>query len=229
MRASDRAYETLRTEILEWTLAPGTVLGEVEQATRLNVSRTPLREALARLSADGLVESQAGRGLIVTAASADSVEQLFEVRVALESQAAALAAGRRDILVFENLRTEFAGAAGMLDDPSRRAYYDLVRRFDAAMDDAVDNAYLVAALRSLRTHLTRLRRVSHDNPARLVTAAAEHALIIDAIIAGDVELAKSATAVHLHRSLQNILASSEAGLFAPPIGTAPPITTERTA
>jgi DNA-binding GntR family transcriptional regulator len=219
MRASDRAYETLRTEILEWQLSPGTVLGEVEQAARLNVSRTPLREALARLSADGLVESQAGRGLVVTAASADSVVQLFEVRVALESQAASLAAQRRDVTIFENLRTEFAGAPELLADPNRRAYYDLVRRFDAAMDDAVDNAYLVGALRNLRTHLTRLRRVSHDNPARLVTAAAEHALIIDAIIAGDVELARSATAVHLHRSLDNILASTQAGLFAPPLMT----------
>jgi DNA-binding GntR family transcriptional regulator len=228
MRASDRAYETLRTEILEWQLSPGTVLGEVEQATRLNVSRTPLREALTRLSADGLVESQAGRGLVVTAASADSVTQLFEVRVALETQAAALAARRRDVIVFENLRTEFAGAADLLDEPSRHAYYDLVRRLDAAMDGAVDNAYLVGALRSLRTHLARLRRVSHDNPARLVTAAAEHALIIDAIIAGDVELAKSATTVHLHRSLENILASTQAGAFAPPI-TAPIHLTERSA
>ena len=48
MRASDRAYSALRTEILEWHLAPGTVLAEVEQAARRGVSRTPLREALAR-------------------------------------------------------------------------------------------------------------------------------------------------------------------------------------
>ena len=64
MRASDRAYSALRTEILEWHLAPGTVLAEVEQAARLGVSRTPLREALARLSADGLVESLPGRGVV---------------------------------------------------------------------------------------------------------------------------------------------------------------------
>lgn len=216
MRASDRAYTALRDEILEWRLMPGTVLGEVEQATRLGVSRTPLREALARLTADGLVEAQAGRGLVVTAASADSVVELFEVREALEAQAAALAAERRDPAVFLRLQAELANVAALLADPNRHAYYDLVRRFDAAMDDAVGNAYLVSALRSLRTHLVRIRRVAHDNPERLVAAAGEHALIVDAIVAGDAQLARSATSVHLHRSLRNILDSAESGRFAPP-------------
>jgi DNA-binding GntR family transcriptional regulator len=205
MRASDRAYDALRDEILEWRLAPGTVLGEVEQAARLGVSRTPLREALARLSADGLVEAQAGRGLVVADASVDSVRELFELRIALEVEAAALVARRRDPRVFELLRSETLDAAALLNDPHRHAYYDLVRRFDEAMDQAVQNSYLVTALRGVRTHLARIRRLSHDNPARLTAAAREHLLIIDAIIAGDESLARSSTAVHLHQSLQNIL------------------------
>jgi DNA-binding GntR family transcriptional regulator len=210
MRASDRAYALLRDEILEWQLAPGTILGEVEQSTRLGISRTPLREALARLTADGLVETQAGRGLVVADASVDSVTELFEVRLALEQEAAALAARRRNPHVFEQFRREMADAATLLADPRRHAYYDLVRRFDEAMDVAVQNAYLVTALRGLRTHLARIRRLAHDNPARLSAAASEHLLIIDAIIAGDESLARSATAVHLHQSLRNILETAQA-------------------
>ena len=137
MRASDRAYSLLRDEILEWQLAPGTILGEVEQATRLGISRTPLREALARLVADGLVETQTGRGLVVADASVDSVSELFELRIALEVEAAALAARRRDPGVFVRLRREMLDAAALLDDPHRHTYYDLVRRFDEAMDDAM--------------------------------------------------------------------------------------------
>jgi DNA-binding GntR family transcriptional regulator len=209
MRASDRAYALLRDEILEWQLAPGTILGEVEQSTRLGISRTPLREALARLIADGLVETQAGRGLVVAEASVDSVAELFEMRLPLEQEAAALAARRRDPRVFEQLRREMADAATLLADPRRHAYYDLVRRFDEAMDDAVGNGYLVAALRGLRTHLERIRRLAHDNPARLSAAASEHLLIIDAIIGGDESLARSATAVHLHQSLRNILETAQ--------------------
>jgi DNA-binding GntR family transcriptional regulator len=215
MRASDRAYNILRDEILGWQLAPGTILGEVEQSTRLGVSRTPLREALSRLSADGLVEAQAGRGLVVTATSVESVVELFEVREALEAKAAALAAERRDPAVFERLRTEFLESASLLADPSRHGYYDLVRRFDDAMDEAVGNAYLVSELASLRTHLVRIRRLSHDNTERLVAAAAEHLLIVDAIIAGDADLARSATTVHLHRSLHNILDTAESGQLIP--------------
>ncbi len=205
MRASDRAYSTLRDEILEWQLAPGTVLAEVEQATRLGVSRTPLREALARLSADGLVESQAGRGLVVTDASIESVVELFEVREALEVKAAALAAERRNPEVFLALREEFRASGALLSEPSRHAYYDLVRRLDEAMDVAVGNAHLVSTLTGLRTHIARIRRLSHDNTERLVAAASEHLLIVDAIIAGDPDLARSATTVHLHRALANIV------------------------
>ena len=205
MRASDRAYAALRDEILEWRLQPGTVLAEVEQAARLGISRTPLREALARLTADGLVEALPGRGLVVTAASVDSVAELFEVREALETKAAALAAERRDPAVFEALREELRASNGLLADPTRHAYYDLVRRFDEAMDAAVGNPHLVSALVGLRTHIARIRRLAHDNPARLAAAAAEHLLIVDAIIAGDADLARSATTVHLHRALANIV------------------------
>lgn len=209
MRASDRAYERLRGDILDWRLEPGTVLAEVEQAERLGVSRTPVREALARLLADGLVESQGARGLVVSAASVDDVVALFEVREALEGQAAALAALRRDPEVFRAIAAEFRGATDLLAQSTRDAYYDLVRRFDEAVDDAVGNAYLVGELRGLRTHLARIRRLSIDDTARLAEAAAEHLLIAEAIAAGDSDLARSATAVHLHRSLANILRTAD--------------------
>src|SRR5690625_6908313 len=69
VRASDRAYLTLREEIIEGALAPGSVLGEGEQSARLGLSRTPLREALGRLVADGLAEQSPRRGIVVTAVS----------------------------------------------------------------------------------------------------------------------------------------------------------------
>ena len=168
MRASDRAYRTLRDEIVDWKLPPGSVLGEVEQSTRLGVSRTPLREALARLTADGLVAPQAGRGLVVTDISLENIRELFEVRQALESQAARIAATRHEGDAFERLEAEFLGIAELLerDDPERHAYYDLVRQFDDAIDDAVHNPYLVTALESMRTHLVRVRRLAKDNPER---------------------------------------------------------------
>lgn len=155
MRASERAYVELRDDIIDWRLEPGTVLAEVDLSERLGVSRTPVREALSRLLADGLVAAQGGRGLVVSAVSTADIAQLFELRQALEQQVARLAAAGRDPKVFEALATEFGGADDLLEGPDRSAYYALVARFDAAMDAAADNPYIVGAVRTLRPHLAR--------------------------------------------------------------------------
>lgn len=214
-RASERAYRALREEIVRWELAPGTVLAEVELAERLQMSRTPVREALARLVADGLAVAVGGRGLEVAPMDLDDVRELYEVRQALETQAARLAARRGDQRVFAELAGELGVVPGTLGDadPDREAYYALVARFDAALDASVRNDYLVAALGSVRTHLARIRRVAKDNPDRLAAAAAEHRTIAAAIAAGDGDLAAHATHVHLHNSLENVLAT--AALAAP--------------
>jgi DNA-binding GntR family transcriptional regulator len=203
LKASDRAYMTLRSEILDAELRAGTVLAEVEQSQRLGVSRTPLREALSRLAAEGLVSPHSGRGVIVTDVSAENVTELFEVREALEVQAARLAARRRDRAVFVELRAEFSNIDELLADKHR--YYELVARLDAAIDAAASNTYLVTTLDGVRTHVARIRRLAQDDQPRLRDAAREHAQILDAIIDGDEALAASATQVHLHNSLRNIL------------------------
>jgi len=209
MRASDQAYATLLEEIQSGALAPGTVLAEVEQATRLGVSRTPAREAIGRLIADGLVAQQSPRITVVTDFHTDDLRALFEVRRALEESAARLAALRSNPAEFAELATAFAAAhperEGAVDD-----YYALIARFDAALDAAVDNAYFASALRTIRTHLVRARRLARDNRDRLRASVAEHRLIAEAIAAGDPELAAHATHVHLHNALASILSSIEA-------------------
>jgi DNA-binding GntR family transcriptional regulator len=219
MRASDRAYATLLDEIQSGILRPGAVLGEVEQAARLGVSRTPLREALGRLAADGLVAQQSPRVTVVTAIDAGDIREIFEVRRALEESAARLAAERGDAAAFADLARDFAqvdlagdeapGTASPRADGTD-AYYALIERFDLALDAAVANDYLTAALRTVRTHLVRVRRLARDNPARLAASVAEHRLIAAAIAARDADLAAHATHVHLHNALHSILESLRA-------------------
>ena len=208
MRASDRAYATLLEEIQSGRLAPGTVLGEVEQAARLGISRTPLREALGRLGADGLVVQQSPRVTVVSDVDAGDIRELFEVRRALEETAARLAAERGDAAAFDALASEFA-AASVAGDAATDAYYALIARFDAAVDAAVANDYLTSALRTIRTHLVRVRRLSRDKPERLAASVAEHRLIAQAISTRDAELAAHATHVHLHNALASILDLTE--------------------
>ena len=237
MRASDRAYARLREEIIDGALEPGTVLGEVEQSARLGISRTPLREALARLVADGLAETSRGRGLLVTAMSLAEAPRLFDLRIALETLAARRAAERLCGLgdASENdtehdpeggpaLRSRFTALAEQFEeavphlsagtDPS--GYYALTVDLDVALDAACGNSYLAEALRGLRLHLGRLRRLARNSPGRLADSAREHAAISRAIAVGDPDLAAAATTVHLHHALAHLQGS---GSGLPDTGT----------
>jgi DNA-binding GntR family transcriptional regulator len=210
MRQSERVYDTVRNDILEWRLRPGTVLGEVELSKRLDVSRTPIREALRRLAQDNLVRISPGRGAIVTEISMNSVAQLFQMREALETYAARLAARHGDLATFEAIRDDMAKACNDLADERPPAdayagYAKLIERFDTAIDTATDNTYLQEALGNLHAHLTRLRHLARRNPARMRRAAEEHLAICTAICERDERLAAENTAVHIHNSLQAIL------------------------
>jgi len=207
VRASEKAYARLREDILTGRLAAGTALSEVELADKLGVSRTPLRAALARLALEGLVDTTRGRTGVVTAVSAESVTSLFELREALETQAARLAARRCDPAVFDELVERFAAAPALLRDAGVDAYYALVAEFDAALDAALGNPVYRGALDGVRLHLARARRLASDDPERLVRSAEEHRLICAAIRDGDAALAASATTVHLKASLTTILAT----------------------
>lgn len=217
MRASERAYQALRADILGWRLSPGEALSEVELAERLGVSRTPVREAISRLRGDGLATARPGRGVVVSEVSAQTVREMFEVRVALDCQAAALAAGRGSRAAFEDLARRLEEEARKLaeQDEDRASYYELVARMDEEIDEAAGNAYLLQAQQQLRTHLARVRRLSQGNVRRLREAAAEHAGIARAIARGDVDLAQATTRVHLAHALEAVLETVQH--HAPPI------------
>ncbi|MDN5900275.1 MAG: GntR family transcriptional regulator [Brachybacterium sp.] len=214
MRASDRAYSRLRQEIVDGLLEPGTVLGEVEQSARLGISRTPLREALARLVADGLATTSRGRGLVVTAASLAEAPRLFDLRIALETLAGRRAAERTwDPEDGPGLRARFTALATRFEQATTRLsagtdpsdYYALTAGLDAELDTACGNPYLAESLRGLRLHLGRLRRLARNSPGRLADSAREHAAISRAIATGDPELAAATTIVHLRQALVHLL------------------------
>lgn len=207
MNASDRAYTELRRDIVEWRLEPGTVLGEVEQAARLGVSRTPLRDALRRLAADGLVEPHPSRGVAVSSVTLGHVDALFEARIALETVTASLAAQRADPGRFEQLAEEFERAAAVLAEAreDRAEYYELIARLDAGLAEAADNPYLERAQGPLRANLARLRQATREDARRLRASALEHASIARAVAARDPQLAAAAARVHLSHARSAIV------------------------
>jgi DNA-binding GntR family transcriptional regulator len=121
MSASDQAFRGIYDLILSGEIHPGDRLREIDLSARLNVSRTPVREALRRLAANGLVVSS-GRGAVVAVLDQDRVADLYEFRAALEALAARLAASR-------NARHEIPLASGAE-----------LRRINSAIEEAADRA-----------------------------------------------------------------------------------------
>lgn len=202
-------YAKLRDDIVEWRIPPGTVLREIALTERFQVSRTPVREALQRLSREGLVVTKRGRGTVVSDISLDDTVELVQMREALETYAVRLCARRRDKDVFDALRVEMEECRAMLHEDrvndGYAGYYNLINRFDDAITAGAGNHYLDSALRELRGHLYRLRRIARSRPRRMVATTDEHLAICIAICEGDESRAAAETITHIHNSFNNML------------------------
>src|SRR3954470_22246335 len=140
------AYERIRALILTGDIPPGTRLGQVDLADRLGVSRTPVREALRRLDAEGLVDFQDNRGFRVAELAIEDVVRRLEVRLLLEPGIARLAAERAtdaDLHALEaNVRREERAR-------SAQAVHDASREFHLLVAAAAHNGELVATIEGL--------------------------------------------------------------------------------
>ena len=204
---SDRVERALRDRILHGEVAPGERLNEVEIAGELGVSRGPIREALQRLASDGLVELQAHRGAFVRRLGPAEVRDLFEVRMALETTAARLAAQRATDAQLADLDALVHAGAEPIGHADVR--FQGARDLHARLAEATGNPALAAHLTLVNEELRLLRTRSGEVPARAEHAVAEHAAIVAAVRAGDADGAAAAMEAHLRSALTHALSAME--------------------
>ena len=204
---SDRVERALRDRILHGEVAPGARLNEVEIAGELGVSRGPIREALQRLASDGLVELQAHRGAFVRRLGPAEVRDLFEVRMALETTAARLAAQRATDAQLADLDALVHAGAEPIGHADVR--FQGARDLHARLAEATANPALAAHLTLVNQELRLLRTRSGEVPARAEHAVAEHAAIVAAVRAGDADGAAAAMEAHLRSALTHALSAME--------------------
>jgi DNA-binding GntR family transcriptional regulator len=195
------AYQRLRDLIVAGRLAPGAPLVETELSKRLGVSRTPVRAALQRLQQEGFVgASRAGTMLraFVAPLTAGDMREVFLMVGALESTAARLAAGLEPIRR-QSLADEMARLAGELREasasrpPEVMRAHDLHVRFHRAWTTAAAGPRLLAELDVLQPQAERYERVyTSAIVCAFDEAAGEHAAVVDAIRAGDLDGAERA-------------------------------------
>lgn len=202
---ADQAEVALRQQILSGHRAPGDRLNEVEIAAELGVSRGPLREAMQRLARDGLVVVQPHRGSFVRSLEPDEIEELYEVRIALECAAAQLAAERRsdaDVTALTGLLDSSAKAVtGAGDAPHYPAHLDLHEM--VAMVSG--NQRLHRAVVQINQELKLVRAASGFRPERAPRALVEHSDVVAAIVGRDPGEACELMRKHLLQSLENTL------------------------
>ncbi len=204
-RAADTAYEAVRRMILSGEAAPGTRLGETELAETLGLSRTPVREAIQRLGADGLVEVLPHRGARVVLWSARDLEEIFELRTLLEPYAVARAARiGLEAPVLAELRDLCSAMEGAAAEGEVALLARLNSHFHEALIDASGNSRLPGMLTSVM-HAPLILGTFHRYDAEtMARSMGHHREVVDAITARDPEWAASVMRSHLRAAAANL-------------------------
>lgn len=191
----DIALEQIRSAILNGELVPNARLRQEELAERLAVSRAPIREAMLVLEREGLIQSDASGGTIVAPLDASVIRDVYEFRGAVERYVAATLAARAN-LPMQPIRDVLAAGHAAASQGDVVRLIDLDVRFHATLYDAIGNRVLSDVMRAQWVHVRRVMAATLAIAGYPDRVWDEHAAIVEAIEAGDAELAGSRSAAH---------------------------------
>jgi len=211
----EQVAERLRAMLVEGRIAPGAKLNERELADVLRVSRTPLREAIKILGAEGLVELVPNRGATALLLGETDVRHTFEVMAGVEAMSGELAAQRitpAELAAIEALQAQMRAA---FEQRELSAYYRLNGQIHRAINAAAKNPVLATMYGQLNARLAALRYRSNLDEAKWKRAAQEHEQMIEALAARDGARMRALLTAHLFLKRDVVLAQ-----FRPPEGKA---------
>jgi DNA-binding GntR family transcriptional regulator len=196
----------LRSRILDATFPPGTQLGEVQLAQQFNVSRGPVREAMARLVQEGLLVSRPRRGVFVRELTAADIPDIYLARQALETTAAtrvAVSHADEDLASLDRLVGEMAGVAekGQWNDLA-----DLDLRFHEAVVNAAGSERLTQLFATLSAETRLCLNALEGSYTQPLDVVEEHRELMAAIRAGDETRVRSTVVRHLDEAVRRLLA-----------------------
>ncbi|MFK4548090.1 DNA-binding GntR family transcriptional regulator [Streptomyces tendae] len=210
---ADHMHDVLLTQLMDGTRKPGEPLNIGALSRELEVSQTPLREALARLEHSGLVQREAHRGYFVAPAfTKREMTKLAAARELIEPAIAAESALRRtpDFLAELAVTIEELAASGEgTDADAFRQYWTSDARFHSLIAAQADNVFLEGAFLALSGHVQRFRLFMKAGHAHAGQAAAEHQRILDALSSGDPGVAAQEMLSHVRSASERALVEHE--------------------
>lgn len=210
---TDAVYLQLKSDIEDGVFMPGETLPEIMLVERTGASRTPVREALRRLAADGLVEIAPRRPAVVSRISLRTVRELFDFRRIVEPAALRLVAqeAHESPVVkesFQALKNDFQQILNLdYNEEFATAFRTNARRFDDLLLQHTPNGHLSRSISELRTHTARLKRIAHTDHQRLNESIAEHIAMCEAITEGHGQRAAEILDEHLYHVDRAIFAA----------------------
>lgn len=200
-----QAYQGLKRMILEGKVAPGEKLNEMELASALGISRTPVREAMNRLEKEGLVEIFPQRGASVVQFSGNDVFELFLLRENLEGLAARLASGRITESGLARLDSCLEGFQEPFGEREIRRYAREDFRFHQNIVLLSEARRLIQMVTGLHNHIRIFRLTSRGMPDRMNSSLAEHRQIVRALRRGDPEESEGKMRQHIRRVRDGVM------------------------
>ena len=210
-KVTDWVYEEIREAVIDLRLAPGAPLRETAIAQQLGVSKTPVREALARLEQEGLVETTSFKGAVVSGYSPRDLEEIYELRALLEGAAVRAAADEASDVTRAQLRQIVARSRQLRDAGELAELATLLGDFDLLVYEQVGNQRVSALIDNLQAHLTRIGNLTEGIPGRVVTSVEEHAAIVEAITRRDADDAERLMRAHIASVRADQLAGAAGG------------------
>jgi DNA-binding GntR family transcriptional regulator len=205
----DRVYTTLREYLRAGRVPAGQPLQEAALAAQLGVSRTPVREALARLATDGLVVAE-GRSFMLPELTVADIEDIYALRFLLEPEALRLvAASRSDRARLAPLRAALEDMAAAHDAGDGAAFMEANYRYRDAWTALVPNLRLVRAIRVYADHVRYLRAFTLDDAEVRAGVLERLKVLAAALAAGDGEAAAQAMRAHLESAKRILLEMTE--------------------
>ncbi|TFV86712.1 GntR family transcriptional regulator [Blastococcus sp. CT_GayMR20] len=224
LTSAGRVLHALRELILGGDLAPGARLGEVELADRLGVSRTPVREALSRLAAEGIVEMVPNRGARVATWTVAELEGVFDLRSAIEPQLTGYAVPNvtpADVEELDDLAHRMMDVGCPGPDQDLDALVPLNRAFHDRLVALADHPTLATALAGAIHPPIVLRNFHAYDEASLRRSLAHHVEIVAALRAGDPMWARAVMTAHIHNARAVMVRAATEAAGAEP-AAAPP-------
>ncbi|SIT12452.1 GntR family transcriptional regulator [Paracoccus saliphilus] len=194
---SDSVTSTLNELILLGELAPGTIISEVGLAKQFGVSRTPVREAIRKLSETGLVTLRPRQRPIVSLPSIAEALDQFEALAMLEADCCELAARRRTSEAMAQINSLNDACHHHFENRDVESYFKVNEEFHRSISEASNNTYLSGRAIQMRQRLRSLRAPRASEPDRMKASYAEHKRIVETVEANDPERARSAMLEHV--------------------------------